>query len=161
VVKYDLLCVFSGPEPQRSILEKLVLRQVEQSGLRTAIVRGVPSTENREALNTSSPVVDFASSKELQQLLNSSEVVLARSGFSTVMDLAMLRKKAIFVPTPGQTEQQYLAKTLSTKGIAHAVEQGQLQLQRDWARAKACNGFTSLPDGTELLSKALDEVLML
>ncbi len=39
--------------------------------------------------------------------------IIARSGYSTVMDLSVLERKALLVPTPNQSEQEYLAKYLA------------------------------------------------
>jgi UDP-N-acetylglucosamine:LPS N-acetylglucosamine transferase len=56
-------------------------------------------------------------SGQLEQTFNESELVLCRSGYTTVMDLAKLGKKAFFIPTPGQFEQEYLAKKYKKDGV--------------------------------------------
>ena len=157
--QFDLLCIFSGPEPQRTVLEKIVINQVNTSGLRIAIVRGLPPHEKQDSLNVKAHVLSFASSAALQELLNVSDVVLARSGFSTVMDLAKLGKKAIFIPTPGQTEQEYLASQLLKRGIAYAVEQNGFDLKRAWGASSAYKGFDPFPADHTLLTSALEEAL--
>jgi UDP-N-acetylglucosamine transferase subunit ALG13 len=157
--RFDLLCIFSGPEPQRTLLEKIVTRQVTGSGLKTAIVRGIPPLEKQDSLDVKAHVLEFASSGELQDLLDRSEVVLARSGFSTVMDLAKLGKKAIFVPTPGQTEQEYLASQLSKRGIAYAIAQDRFDLSRAWEASLAYRGFDPFPADDTLLTSAVEEAL--
>ena len=53
--------------------------------------------------------------KELNDLIKRSKVVIARSGYSTIMDLYALEKPAILIPTPGQSEQLYLSKHLRHK----------------------------------------------
>jgi UDP:flavonoid glycosyltransferase YjiC (YdhE family) len=157
--QFDLLCIFSGPEPQRTLLEKIVARQLTGSGFRTAIVRGIPPSEKQDNLDVKAHVLAFASSGELEDLLNRSEVVLARSGFSTVMDLAKLGKKAIFIPTPGQTEQQYLASQLLKKGIAYAIAQDRFDLIKAWEASLAYKGFDPFPADDTLLTSALEEAL--
>lgn len=58
-------------------------------------------------------------STQLEQGLQESSLVLCRSGYTTVMDLVKLDKKAFFIPTPGQFEQEYLAKKLKkSRGIS-------------------------------------------
>jgi len=155
----DLLCILSGPEPQRTRLEEIILHQVESVGSDVTIVRGVPRAENSKPISSSATIVDFATREQLRDLLPRASVVLARSGFSTVMDLAKLRKKAIFVPTPGQTEQLYLAKRLMADRIALAVDQNTFDLKESLATVKSFKGFEGLPEEIDLLSAALDEVL--
>lgn len=56
-------------------------------------------------------------SKDLETTINSSKLIISRSGYTTIMDLAKLNKRAIFIPTPGQYEQLYLADILSKQKI--------------------------------------------
>jgi len=63
-------------------------------------------------------------SSELETAFNQSKAVLCRSGYTTIMDLAQLGKKAFFIPTPGQYEQEYLAKKLKKKGLVPSCKQG-------------------------------------
>jgi uncharacterized protein (TIGR00661 family) len=157
--KYDLLCIFSGPEPQRTLLEEIVVKQLMSESLRVAIVRGVPSTEYKMALTVQGDVFDMLTTPQLQRLIDTSEIILARSGFSTVMDLARLRRKAIFIPTPGQTEQEYLAARLMEKGIAYSMRQTDFELRQGMKQAQIFKGFEDLPEETTLLDGALAEVL--
>jgi predicted glycosyltransferase len=157
--RYDLLCIFSGPEPQRTILENLVVTQLGQMKVRVAIVRGVPASEKKEKLAVAADVIDFASTQQLWQLITLSEVVLARSGFSTVMDLATLQKKAIFIPTPGQTEQEYLATRLREQKIAYCVSQKNFNLAAAMEQVIQYQGFAELSMENALLHQAIDEVL--
>ena len=126
--KYDVTIVLSGPEPQRSILErKLILKFSKYKG-RVLLIRGDVQhrkvMEQREGIE----IVNFLNSFELEEVLNSSDLIVARSGYSTVMDLAKLRKKAFFIPTPGQPEQEYLAAYLEQIKIAPFVIQEQFDI---------------------------------
>nr|MBP6558208.1 glycosyltransferase [Flavobacterium sp.] len=56
-------------------------------------------------------------------------MVLCRSGYTTVMDLAKLEKKAFFIPTPGQFEQEYLAKRYKRNGIAPYAKQDEFRIE--------------------------------
>jgi UDP-N-acetylglucosamine:LPS N-acetylglucosamine transferase len=67
--------------------------------------------------------------EELQTTINESELVLSRSGFSTIMDLEKLKAKAFFIPTPGQYEQEYLSKYLEQKRIAPYADQDNFNLE--------------------------------
>ncbi|WP_298737190.1 glycosyltransferase [uncultured Chitinophaga sp.] len=121
--QYDLLVLISGPEPQRSQLEKLVLEQVKALPLRTLIVSGKPGTPLREQLTPNVLQVNHLNARELNEALLAADMVLSRSGYTTLMDLAKLNKKAILVPTPGQTEQEYLGESLMEKGYFYSVPQ--------------------------------------
>jgi uncharacterized protein (TIGR00661 family) len=155
--KYDVVAVFSGPEPQRTILENRVLPQLQHSGLNYFVVRGV--------LNNPTPLpdlncVNFLTTESLQQLLESTELVIARSGYSTVMDMAALGKKAVFVPTPGQTEQEYLAERLMEKKIAFFMTQKDFDLQKAFSESDRFSGFSSYFSlGSDLLSRTIEETL--
>lgn len=154
--RYDVLCVLSGPEPQRSIFEEMLLPQLRNSGLTYLLVRGL--------IEGATPLVDvncvdFLSGVELQQVIEQSACVISRSGYSTVMDLAKLGKMAIFVPTPGQTEQEYLAARLMEQKIAFAMEQQTFDLKVAWNELRNYNGFERSEDHSSLLNEALDQVL--
>jgi uncharacterized protein (TIGR00661 family) len=156
---YNLLCVFSGPEPQRTILENLVVEQLKGTDLKAMIVRGIPAGEKKNPLKVKADVIDFANSHQLQQLITRSEIVLARSGFSTVMDLATMKKKAIFIPTPGQTEQEYLASRMREQKVAYSMSQKNFNLAVALREVTEYRGFRDIPAKNDLLRKAIDEVL--
>ena len=85
-------------------------------------------------------IVNFLESKALEEAINKSQIIVARSGYSTILDLAKLGKRAFFIPTPGQFEQQYLAKSLEEKRITPFCQQHEFSLiQLD--RVKNYNGF--------------------
>jgi len=158
-VRYDVVCILSGPEPQRSIFEEMIVPQLRESGLRYFLVRGLivptPSTQP----NNDGNGVEFLSGDALQNLIEQSVCVLARSGYSTVMDLSKLGKKAIFVPTPGQTEQEYLAARMMEMKIAFAMEQERFDLMVAWSELKNYTGFESPGDHPSFLIEAFDQVL--
>ncbi|MBT1705503.1 glycosyltransferase [Chryseosolibacter indicus] len=149
-IKYDVVAIFSGPEPQRTLLEDTVSAQLQSSRLSYFIVRGVVTPTN----NWDSKGADFLTSNELQSLLLSAKVVIARSGYSTIMDLSSLGKKAIFIPTPGQTEQEYLAAKLENEGIAFFMSQHEFNLDVALLRSQNYSGFKPAKKNV-LLSKAI------
>ena len=69
-------------------------------------------------------------SKQLQNAINESEIVLSRSGYTTIMDLAVLGKKAFFIPTPGQFEQEYLANRLTELNLVPSCKQEEFKIDR-------------------------------
>ncbi|MCL2207843.1 MAG: hypothetical protein FWB90_07105, partial [Fibromonadales bacterium] len=104
----DILALISGPEPQRSFFEKYAIKYLTENSGNHCLVRGLPGETEIPSLPF--PVFNHLSADELREKILASRVVLCRSGYSTVMDLHLLKAKAVFVPTPGQTEQIYLAK---------------------------------------------------
>lgn len=116
--KYDLLILLSGPEPQRSMLEKLLLEKIKDLNGNILFVKGVVEDSQTSIINGNITIVNYMQSDALEAAINQSEIILSRSGYTTILDLAKLGKKAFFIPTSGQFEQEYLAKQLAKKGIA-------------------------------------------
>ncbi len=143
--KYDLLVMLSGPEPQRSIFEQVVLQQLMGNTKNVLILRGKPG-EGSDSLHVpfGVEILPHLKTAELQQAILASDLVLCRSGYSSIMDLAVLGKKAVFVPTPGQTEQEYIAKRLEEVGIAYFEAQNDFMLQRCMLHSARYSGFSRL-----------------
>ncbi|MCB9190983.1 MAG: glycosyltransferase [Flavobacteriales bacterium] len=138
--KTDVLVLISGPEPQRTRFENLVLEQLKGfEGNVTAVV-GTPDKEF-DRTEGNMRVVSHLNAEQLQQEIASAKLIVSRSGYSTIMDLAAMGKKAVFVSTPGQTEQEYLAKLFDGKGIHLAVKQSDLHLMEAMERSKTYCGF--------------------
>ncbi|MFT4664494.1 MAG: hypothetical protein ACI8YQ_001181 [Polaribacter sp.] len=114
--KYDAIAVLSGPEPQRTRLEKLILEQALQLPYRILLVRGLVEDESALRHEGTVSIVGHLTSSELEVAIAKSAVMIARSGYTTVMDLVALGKRAILVPTPGQTEQEYLGRLFGETG---------------------------------------------
>lgn len=125
--KYDYLFLLSGTEPQRSILEKSLLDKFELSAKKIILVRG--SDSKIEINNKNISVINFAFGIQLKNIILSSETIICRSGYSTLMDLHVLNKnKLILIPTPGQTEQEYLASYWEKKFGAKIFKQNNLEI---------------------------------
>ncbi|QHS61641.1 glycosyltransferase [Chitinophaga agri] len=121
--QYDLLVLISGPEPQRSNLEKMILDQITDLPISALIVSGKPGMPEKKQITPRVQQVNHMNAKELNEAMLASGMVLSRSGYTTLMDLIKLNKKAILVPTPGQSEQEYLGKFLMKKGYFYNVPQ--------------------------------------
>lgn len=104
------IAVLSGPEPARTQWENELLKAKDSLPEGGIIVRGKP-LENSSNVG----MIDYLSVDELSQLYADADVVICRSGYSTLMDLEFLGKKALLVPTPGQSEQEYLASLAATR----------------------------------------------
>ncbi|HEY9184607.1 MAG TPA: glycosyltransferase [Salegentibacter sp.] len=140
--KYKIMIILSGPEPQRSFLEKILLKEFRTTTEKTLFVRGVLGEHNpiAEADNTNLILKDYILGKELEDMFNSSETVICRSGYTSIMDLSKLEKKAFLIPTPGQFEQEYLAERLENLGIAPYCRQENFKIS-ELKRLKRFSGF--------------------
>lgn len=128
--KYDVCVVLSGLEPQRTILEEILLKEFYQFNGSICFVRGIIS-ENEIIENRSNFTFhNYLTAKELNKVINQSDIIIARSGYSTILDLARLGKKAFFIPTPGQTEQEYLAHHLQQQQMAPYCEQSKFTIKK-------------------------------
>lgn len=122
---YDYLVLLSGPEPQRTILESLLIAKFQHGNRRVMLVRG---TNISREIPPTVTCIDFASPAQISAFVKISAQVICRSGYSTLMDMHHLGKKElILVPTPGQTEQEYLAKYWQEKFGARQMLQNNIQ----------------------------------
>ena len=122
-----LLVLLSGPEPQRTMLSDLLWGHVCEMNMPIVFVEGSASTVRTDVPGDVTHYPRVAGG-QLQQLLEGASMVICRSGYSTLMDLMRLRKRAILIPTPGQTEQEYLARTLMTRKVFYTAPQKNFSL---------------------------------
>ena len=153
-VKHDLIAVLSGPEPERSRLVEILFTQLNASGKRFLLVEGDPDSRQ-----VSSNRVGFLRRSELNVAIQSSSVLISRSGYSTIMDMTAVGGKVIFIPTPGQTEQLYLAEQMEKRGIALYQAQDNFDLARALADSPSYRGFDEFKGrDNELLKTALSNL---
>ena len=135
----DYLISISGPEPQRTLLERRLLSQVDQ--LKGSIVITLGKTEKKDNLNRKNiKTYSFLTKKKREDFLNRAKLVISRSGYSTILDLTVIGTKALMTPTPGQIEQEYLAKYHNEKGTFYSVSQSDIDLKEDAEIAKKMTG---------------------
>jgi UDP-N-acetylglucosamine transferase subunit ALG13 len=118
-----LLIILSGPEPQRSIFEGLLLEQLTDYKGKVVLVRGLPQSTGLPATPAHCTVLNHAPASSLHVLICAADLVISRCGYTSVMDLMALQKKSIMVPTPGQAEQEYLAQHLQAQQWAYTLDQ--------------------------------------
>jgi uncharacterized protein (TIGR00661 family) len=129
--KYDLMVILSGPEPQRTLLENRLLKELTHFKGKILFIRGVFSNQGiAGTIPEYIQLENYRLSHELELAYNESNTVIARSGYSTIMDLAAMGKKAFFIPTPGQTEQEYLAKKFDKSSVAPQSSQDSFRLEK-------------------------------
>lgn len=122
--QYDIAAILSGPEPQRTLFEKKVKSLLTNYSGSAIIIRGLPGeTKKLEGLPSNIKQANHLDTKEMSLLMQGSLAVICRSGYSTVMDVLKIGKPALLVPTPGQTEQEYLAQRLHDLGYFLCIDQ--------------------------------------
>ncbi len=150
--KYDIMVLLSGPEPQRTLLEQKLFQEFEQSDKKIVFVRGLIEETHKTYVKNNITIHNYLTGKELEDTINSSNLIISRSGYTTVMDLAKLKKKAFFIPTPGQFEQEYLAQRLTLNKLVPSCSQNDFTLKklRDLNMYRGLSSFSTDIDYREL-----------
>ena len=128
--KYDLLVILSGPETQRSLLEEKLRIQLSEFKGAILFVKGLVEAEQKTATQNNFTFYNYMEADELEIAIQESEYIICRSGYSSIMDLAFLGAKAFLIPTPGQFEQEYLAKKLKNEGSVPSCAQHKFTLDK-------------------------------
>lgn len=127
-----ILVLLSGPEPQRTRLESLLKRELIHENV--VWFRGLPGKEFPVKENDHW-IYDHGSRQLMGWFIRESSLVICRSGYTTIMDLCVFGKKTVMIPTPGQTEQEYLAGLLQKSGYIESLEQNNLKMLMDSIRS--------------------------
>jgi uncharacterized protein (TIGR00661 family) len=136
----DVLCLLSGPEPQRSIFEEILIKQLKNSYLKSLLLSGKPDEKKKNVLGNLE-IRSHANDEEMYRLMQEAKTIICRSGYSSLMDLVSLGKKAVFVPTPGQPEQEYLARKLKEQALFYACSQKEFILEKALKESLKYNGL--------------------
>lgn len=153
--KYALVIIASGPEPQLGMFIKLIVDQVQGLQCRTLLITGLnhdlnPQEYRKHNLLT---IVPHLNIQQFRKVMQDACYIICRAGYSSVMDLVFLKKPAVLVPTPGQPEQEYLARYLSQKGWFTYVKQCCINLENIVSQPlkPSSNYFTALENQNEKL----------
>ena len=139
----DYFVSLSGPEPQRTVLEKHIIAQVGQLQGRVVIAAGQPGARAQRR-DADVEYYGYLDADRQEDIMNRAKFVITRSGYTTVMELAELDKaQVLLVPTPGQTEQEYLADHYEHQKCFHHVSQHRLRLAKDIDVARRFRGFAA------------------
>ena len=150
----------SGPEPQRTLFERKLITEFKTLHQPSVIVRGLPQAGHIQTQEGNLTLLTHLAGNELEELIAWAHVVVARSGYSTVMDLYALRKKQmILIPTPGQTEQEYLASELCRRKIAVTKKQEHFDIKVALKEVVKYSGFVNENGRINLLADAVDSLL--
>jgi spore coat polysaccharide biosynthesis predicted glycosyltransferase SpsG len=171
-IKYRAIIVLSGPEPQRTILEKKILIQMEKIFLTQK--KGTPQYKSafclvRGVVNQQLPVKikgqenievhNVLTTNDLNQKIMESDAVICRSGHSSLMDLVALQKHALLIPTPGQTEQEYLGHELARQNRFLCQQQDSLNLEKALSELPQTTGFTDFLQEAAEKNETLQQVV--
>lgn len=144
--KYDLMVILSGPEPQRTMLEERLDVELEKYPGKVLFIKGVIEEQEKVTVKGNITYYNFMDTNALELAFNESEIILCRSGYTTIMDLAQLGKKAFFIPTPGQYEQEYLAKRLKKSGLVPFATQKDFTIE-DLQKTSMYEGLKNISSG--------------
>ncbi len=157
---YDLLISISGPEPQRTIFENIIFNQLKKIQKKVLVVRGLPAENKKmKPFNSLVEIVNHLQSSDLNSAFLQSEMIICRSGYTTIMDLIKVNKQAILIPTPGQAEQEYLASHLMKKKIFFSVKQKDFLLEEALLKAAAF-AFIKRNDNMHTYKKIISEFVL-
>jgi len=128
-IQYDLMIILSGPEPQRGLLEAHLTEEVKRFDGKVVFIKGIIEAEQNKEQIGNVTYYNFMKTRQLEHTFNESKKVLCRSGYTTIMDLVKLNKKAFFIPTPGQYEQIYLAEKFQEEELVPYATQENFKIE--------------------------------
>lgn len=156
---FDIVAVLSGPEPQRTYFEEELAKQLTDLPLKSIIIQGKLDNNLKTIKSDNLTILPFADDEQLVSYLKNAEMLISRSGYSTLMDLNSIgAKHVLFVPTPGQTEQEYLADRCFHNTQVIVQQQSSMDIKTAWESRSKSNGFEVIPS-SNLLKTALEELL--
>lgn len=151
--------ILSGPEPQRGILKKLLVPILKDQHLQTVILEGNPDKENNITTRENILYYNHLPLPLMKDMITGSESIITRSGYTTIMELISLNCSALLIPTPGQTEQEYLADYLEEKGWFSTVSQRDIRRGISLPSVNATWSDEIIEQSEVLLAIALEELL--
>jgi len=156
-IEIDILVVLSGPEPQRSYIENELKRKLQCINKKVVLIQGKTAAQT---ITTEDNIttISYLNTNDLFCALQKATAIICRSGYSTVMDLAVLGKKAVLIPASGQTEQEYLAKTLANKGFAVECLQDKLDIENALLQLESIKGFPVYTTSTKIIEQELESI---
>ena len=151
--------ILSGPEPQREILKQKLVTLLRDKEPDTVFLEGKPGITKHVVRSDNIIIFNHLPSAEMQEIISSSDTIITRPGYSTIMELISLDCSALLIPTPGQTEQEYLAEFLSEKGWFSYCCQGKIKDSILPPPNKGVHSGEMIKESGILLLKALQELL--
>jgi UDP:flavonoid glycosyltransferase YjiC (YdhE family) len=150
----DYFVIISGPEPQRTKFEKLIFNQLQKLDGRVVVTLGKPE-KNYKIRMGDAQIYTYLNREKISYFMGKADFIISRPGYTTVMEMIDLGKRGLFIPTPGQIEQEYLAKHFSEMNWCYSSSQYKLDLTEDIRIARTYSGF---PDNFSQTSENLDKL---
>ena len=158
VQQYERKCAEVGDNMR--IFEKQIIDQLASIKMKTLLVLGMPELDHSYDLNEYVHIKNHIPSNALNAAMQNAGMIISRAGYSTIMDLWVLGKNAILVPTPGQTEQEYLAKKFKDEGIFYSIAQNDFDLGKSLEESKKYTGFDNPILNSAPLNDAINKLAM-
>ena len=156
--KYEIIALVSGPEPQRTVFQKMLVTHLKESNIKSLLVAGEPG-KSYHSQEGCVEIVNHLPLRDLEQAILSSRIVISRSGYSTVMDLIALGKKAVFIPTPQQPEQIFFARYFKENHIAFSENQNEFSVSQALKKSDGYKGFKQYKMDSRYLVNAIESIL--
>lgn len=137
---HEILAMISGPEPQRIIFMQEIILQLHKTGKKCLVLGGTPEKDGAKK-NENITILPHLNTAKMKQAIETAKVVICRPGYSTLMDLSVFNKKVILIPTPGQTEQEYLARYHTEKNHCISIRQKQMDIEKALESIEKTKGF--------------------
>lgn len=151
--------ILSGPEPQREILKQKLVTLFKDKEPITVMLEGKPG-KKVEIVRTGNIVLySHLPTFRMKEMITGSVNIITRSGYTTIMELVSLNCTALLIPTPGQTEQEYLAEYLSEKRLFYTISQNEIKTGISLGSDKAVWSDEIIRQSSILLTEALKELL--
>jgi len=155
----DYFVIISGPEPQRTKFQNIIFNQVRNLKGRVVIALGKPE-KNYKIRMGKAEIYTYLNRNKMANYLSRAKFIISRPGYTTVMEMIESGKRGLFIPTPGQIEQVYLAKYFMENNWCHSASQNKLDLTSAIEIAKSYSGFPqNFSRTSENLDKLFDEVI--
>lgn len=151
------IVILSGPEPQRSVLQNKLKQVFEKKEESTIFLAGNPEKTREKDCSGKITEYQHLTAKEMGKLIKAGKYIITRPGYTSVMELVSLNCTALLIPTPGQTEQEYLAKYLAGKGWFRSLSQKEINPGISIRNSEVPGIFDTINRESR---KLLEEVLM-
>ena len=155
----NIVAILSGPEPQRTHFQKILEQQLLQYVKPSIIISGNKNEKPKQLEQLK--IIPLADSQQLKEQLQNDPIVISRSGYSSLMDYVAMGIQPIIVPTPGQTEQEYLAKYLKEKKWCYSLTQRDFNIKKGIAEKVNYNFPEELRRKNNYLERAVKDLLIL
>jgi UDP-N-acetylglucosamine:LPS N-acetylglucosamine transferase len=151
--------ILSGPEPQKGILKDKLVAVLKDKNTKTVVFEGLPGKSGETGSNGGIIFYSHLPASAMKKIIKTSEKIITRSGYTTLMELVSMNCTALIIPTPGQTEQEYLAEYLSDKGWFSTIAQKEINAGLSFSQGEPIMSDKINSESRILLIRALNELL--